>query len=59
VTPFVGEIHVHQLVFIKFNEPLFSSVAYCCNVSVASSKSAPTAMMAVSSAKVATVVPSG
>jgi len=38
---------------------LFSLSAAVCNFSVASSTLSPTAMMAVSSAKVATVVPSG
>ena len=60
---FVGEIHVPRLVFIKFDEPLFSPAVYCvaacCNFSVASSTSVLTVMMAVSSAKVANVVPSG
>ena len=57
------EVHVLRLVSIKFDVPLLSPVviesAACCSFSVASSTSVPTARMAVSSAKFATVVPTG
>jgi hypothetical protein len=60
VTPFVGEIHVHRLYSLSLMShclvQLFIVSASCCNFSVASSTSA---MMAVSSEKVATVVPAG
>ena len=64
VTPFIGEVHMNQQLssLSLINHclvHLFISSAALCNLSVASSTSPPTSMMAVSSAKVAILVPSG